>query len=154
MFITVLFCLFFFLIQFTPFLYCLILSVFALCSVLFLRCIYADIIYFHFYLAAVHTVCFISSIGFDCLGCLQFGLLWTLLCLSRVASAEWDGWALGCVYSSLYQAVPSILAPWKESYDKPGEHIKRQRHHFASKGLHRQSYGFTGSHIWMWELDH
>ena len=31
------------------------------------------------------------------------------------------------------------------------KHIKKQRHHFASKGPYSQSYGFS---IWMWELDH
>ena len=34
------------------------------------------------------------------------------------------------------------LAPWKESYDKPRQHIKKQRHHFADKGPYSQSYGF------------
>ena len=46
-----------------------------------------------------------------------------------------------------------MLAPWKESYDKPRQHIKKQKHHFANKGLYSQSYGFSSSHIWMWELD-
>ena len=32
--------------------------------------------------------------------------------------------------------------------------IKKQRHYFANKGLSTQSYGFSSSHIWMWELDH
>ena len=44
------------------------------------------------------------------------------------------------------------LAPWKKSYDKPRQHIKKQRHHFADKD--QQSYGFSSSHVWMWELDH
>ena len=30
----------------------------------------------------------------------------------------------------------------------------KQRHHFASKGAHSQSYGFSSSHIWVWKLDH
>ena len=47
-----------------------------------------------------------------------------------------------------------LLAPWKKSYDKPREHIKKQRHHFADKGLSSQSHGFSSSHIQMWELDH
>ena len=34
------------------------------------------------------------------------------------------------------------------------QHIKKQRHYFADKGLSSQSYGFTSSHVWMWELDH
>ena len=35
-----------------------------------------------------------------------------------------------------------LLASWKESYDKPRWHIKKQRHHFANKGPYSQSYGF------------
>ena len=46
------------------------------------------------------------------------------------------------------------LAPWKESYDQPRQHFKKQRHHFADKGLYSPSYGFSSSHVWMWELDH
>ena len=38
--------------------------------------------------------------------------------------------------------------------DKPRQHIKKQRHHFAHKGLSSQSYGFSNSHVWMWELNH
>ena len=44
--------------------------------------------------------------------------------------------------------------PWKESYEKPREHIKKQRCHFADKGLHSQGYGFSSGHVWMRELDH
>ena len=47
-----------------------------------------------------------------------------------------------------------MLAPWKESCDKPGQHIKKQRHRFADKDLHRQSYGCSGSYMRMWELNH
>ena len=47
-----------------------------------------------------------------------------------------------------------MLAPWKESYDKSGQWVKNQRHHFAEKCPYSQSYGFSSSHIWMWELDH
>ena len=41
------------------------------------------------------------------------------------------------------------LAPWKKSYDQPGEHIKMQRHYLADKGPSSQSYGFSSSHVWM-----
>ena len=41
------------------------------------------------------------------------------------------------------------LASWKKSYDKPRQHIKKQRHYFANKGLYNQSYGFSSSHVWM-----
>ena len=47
-----------------------------------------------------------------------------------------------------------ILAPWKKSYDQPRQHIKKQRHYFANKGPSSQSYGFSSSHVWMWELDY
>ena len=47
-----------------------------------------------------------------------------------------------------------MFAPWKKSYHKPRQHIKKQRHHFANKGLFSQSYGFSSSHVWMWELDY
>ena len=40
-------------------------------------------------------------------------------------------------------------APWKESYDKPRQHIEKQRHHFANKVLYSQNYGFSSSHVWM-----
>ena len=36
-----------------------------------------------------------------------------------------------------------MLAPWKKSYDKPRQHIKKQRHYFANKGPSSQSYGFS-----------
>ena len=39
-------------------------------------------------------------------------------------------------------------------YDKTRQCIKKQRHHFADKGLHSQGYGFSSSHVWMWEQDH
>ena len=35
------------------------------------------------------------------------------------------------------------LAPWKNSYDKPRQFIKKQRYHFANKGLYIQSCGFS-----------
>ena len=47
-----------------------------------------------------------------------------------------------------------MLPPWTKSYDQPRQHIKKQRHYFADKGLSSQSYGFSSSHVWMWELDH
>ena len=39
--------------------------------------------------------------------------------------------------------------PWKESYNKPRQHIKKQRHYFANKGLSIQGYGFSCGHAWM-----
>ena len=46
------------------------------------------------------------------------------------------------------------LAPWKESYDQPRQHNKKQRYYFANKGPSSQSYGFPSSHVQMWDLDY
>ena len=40
-----------------------------------------------------------------------------------------------------------MLAPWKKGYDKSKEHIKKQRHHFANKGLYSQSYDFSSNRV-------
>ena len=45
------------------------------------------------------------------------------------------------------------LTPWKESYDQPRQHIEKQKHYFVNKGPYSQGYGFSSSHVWMWELD-
>ena len=47
-----------------------------------------------------------------------------------------------------------MLTPWKESYDQPRQYIQKQRHYFANKGPSNQGYGFSSSHVWMWELDY
>ena len=47
-----------------------------------------------------------------------------------------------------------MLTPWKESYDQPRQHIKKHRHYFSNKGPSSQSYGFSRSHVQIWELDH
>ena len=47
-----------------------------------------------------------------------------------------------------------MLTPWKESYDQLRQHIQKQRHYFANKGPSSQGYGFSCSHVWMWELDY
>ena len=52
------------------------------------------------------------------------------------------------------QLKENYSQPWKKSYDKPRQHIKKDRHYFTDKGLSSQSYGFSSSHIWMWELNH
>ena len=47
-----------------------------------------------------------------------------------------------------------MVAPWKKSYDQPRQHIKKQRYYFGNKSPSSQGYGFSSSHVWMWELDH
>ena len=65
------------------------------------------------------------------------------ICLGSIISADGD-----CCHEI------KTLAPWKKNYDQPRQHIKKQRHYFANKGPSSQSYGFTSSHVWMWELDY
>ena len=52
----------------------------------------------------------------------------------------------------LDDTIEKTLAPWKEGYDKPRQSIKKQRHHVADKSLYSQSYGFSSSQVWLWEL--
>ena len=47
-----------------------------------------------------------------------------------------------------------MRAPWKKNFDKPRQHNKNQRHHFADKSPYSQSYSFSSSQVWMWELAH
>ena len=55
----------------------------------------------------------------------------------------------------LQMVTAKMLAPWKQSYDKPRQHIKKQRRYFTDKGPYSQSYGFSNSHhVWMCKLDH
>ena len=71
--------------------------------------------------------------------------------------AETDFYFLGLQNHCRWWLQPwnsKTLASWKESYDQPRQHIKKQRHHFAYKGPYTLSYGFSTSHIWMWDLDH
>ena len=68
---------------------------------------------------------------------------------------QWKQWL------TLYLGAPKSLqiviaamklkdaTPWKESDDQPRQQIKKQRHYFAKKGPHSQSYGFFSSHVWM-----
>ena len=62
-------------------------------------------------------------------------------------------------------AKKKMLVPWKKSYDKPNESesenypvladsLWKQGHDFADESLHSQNYGFSSSHVWMWELAH
>ena len=42
-----------------------------------------------------------------------------------------------------------MLTPWKESYDQPKQHVKKQKHYFVNKGLSGQGYDFSSGHVWM-----
>ena len=47
-----------------------------------------------------------------------------------------------------------MLALWKESFDQPRQHIKKQRHYFVNESPSNQGYDFSITHVWMWELDY
>ena len=42
-----------------------------------------------------------------------------------------------------------MLTPWKESYDQPRQHLKKQSHYFVNKDPSREVYVFSSSHMWM-----
>ena len=50
--------------------------------------------------------------------------------------------------------LKKTLSPWEKSYNKPTQHVKKQRHQFADRDPYSKSCGFSSSFIWMWELDH
>ena len=64
------------------------------------------------------------------------------------------GWAPKTLQMLTAAMKSKDATPWKESYDQPRQHIQKQRHYFANKGLSSQGYSFSRSHVWMWELDY
>ena len=78
----------------------------------------------------------------------------------QIAGDQWKQWPTLFSWASKLLWIVTASMKWKdayslkESYDKPRQCIKKQRYHFADKGLYSQSYGFPSSHVWMWELDH
>ena len=73
---------------------------------------------------------------------------------SRSSDRFYFSWAPKSLWTVTATMKLKDGALWKERYDKPKQHIKKQRHYFVNKGLHSQSYGFSSSHVWIWELDH
>ena len=72
---------------------------------------------------------------------------------------QWKQWQTSLIWApkSLQMVTATMKlkdSPLKKSYDQPIQHIKKQRYYFANKGPSCQSYGFSSSHVWMWELDH
>ena len=73
-------------------------------------------------------------------------------------SVQWLSrvWLFATPWTTAHQPSQSINNSWSlpKLLEKPRQHIKTQRHHFANKGPSNQSYGFSSSHVWMWGLDH
>ena len=57
---------------------------------------------------------------------------------------------IDCSLEIKNKQTKKMLVPWKKSYSKPRQVIKKQRHYFADRGPQSQSYGFSSSHVWMW----
>ena len=57
------------------------------------------------------------------------------------------------VIAAMKLLAAKTLGPWKETYDQPRQHIKKQKHYFVNRGLSSQGYGYFSGHVWMWELD-
>ena len=66
----------------------------------------------------------------------------------------WGGWLQNHCRWWLQPWNSKMLAPSKKSFDQPRQHIKKQKHYFANKRPSNQSYDFSSSYVWMWELDH
>ena len=78
----------------------------------------------------------------------------------KIDGEKWKQWQIlfSCAPKSLWMVTAAtkwiMLTLWKKSYDKPRQHIKKQRRYFANKVLDSESYVFSSSHVRMWELDH
>ena len=74
-----------------------------------------------------------------------------ILCIIiKIHNQEYIGYKIFfCNYWFKYDCVC-----WKESYDQPRQHVKKQRHYFVIKDPSSLGYCFSSSHVWMWELDY
>ena len=88
-----------------------------------------------------------------------------IMASSPITSWQIDGEAMETVRDFILLASKSLkmvtaAMELKDAYSleeklwPTRQHIKKQRHYFADKGPSSQTYGFSSSHVWMWELDH
>ena len=73
-----------------------------------------------------------------------------LWCWRRLLRVRWTSRSM----QSILNEIKRCLLLGRKAIDKPRQNIKKQRHHFADKGLSSQSYGFSSGHACLWELDH
>ena len=72
---------------------------------------------------------------------------------------QWKLWQI--LFSWTPKSLQMVIAAMKlkdacsleENYDQHRQHIKKQRHYFINKDLYGQSYGFSSSCVWIWDLD-
>ena len=73
---------------------------------------------------------------------------------------QWKQWET--IFFEAPKSLEIVIAAMKlkdtcsleENYDKPRQHIKKQRYYFVNKGPSSQGYGFSSGHVWMRELDY
>ena len=93
--------------------------------------------------------CFIDyAKTFDCV---NHNKLWKIL--KEMGISDHLTCLLRNLYAKSLQMVTAAMklkdTPWKESYDQPRQHIKKQRHYFVNKGPSSQGYGFSSGRVWM-----
>ena len=75
----------------------------------------------------------------------------------QIKGGKWKQWQIFFSWApkslGTVTAVMKTFTLQKESYDKPWQHIQKQRHHFANKGPYSQNYSYSSRHVWIWELD-
>ena len=74
-----------------------------------------------------------------------------IMASSPITSWQIDGETMETVRDFIFLGS-KITANGDCSHEQPRQSIKKQRHYFANKGLSSQSYGFSSSHVWMWQL--
>jgi len=75
--------------------------------------------------------------------------------MSRIEKLRFPVTKIPTIYLNFSHTVSQLYPLWQCKriiYRLHG--IEKQKHHFANKDLYNQSYGFSSSHVWMWELDH
>ena len=76
-------------------------------------------------------------------------ILWQMECKQVEGVTDLFSWVQNHLDSDCFFQKQKTLAPWKKSYDKPRQHIKKERHHCVDKGPYSQSCGFSSNHVWM-----
>ena len=85
-----------------------------------------------------------------------------IMAFSPITSWEIDGETVSDFFGGSPKSLQMVIAAMKlkdayslkESYDQPGQHIKKWKHFFVNKVSSSQGYGFSNNEVWMWELDH
>ena len=67
---------------------------------------------------------------------------------------QWKQWLILFFWApKSLQMVSAVMklkdTPLQEIYDQPRQHIKKQKHYFANKGLSSQGYSFSTGYVWM-----